>query len=538
MRSEREESLLPRPADSPWLPRDGLAATGTTDWRFVSLVILLAAVLRLYRLGADCLWIDEFFTWRMVNPGPGHGFWEQFRDNIQGPLYLAVLWPFIRDNLSEFLMRLPAALAGVAAVPLILRLGQALGDRRSGEWAALLLAVSPFHIWYSQEARGYAFLVLWSLAATLVLVRMLRDGATVRRGTAYGLLSSLAVLSNMSALFLIVAQALAVLLFAKPWRREHWRGWLTAFGLVVLVSLPWLLQATGYWYVGKLAPDGGGGLQPAGNSSLSVWVYPFTFYAMFFGFTLGPTLTELHRPDRMALVKAGLPLIAPAGLIAGALFLHGLARLRSRSRLTLSIWLIVPILVLTALRLADVKTFTPRYLAALQPLLICVAALGVARLPGRMAAVAGMAWLVLTVWSTGNYHLSDRYARDDVRAAAVWVTDHGEPGDPVLVPVVTDVFTLYYEGAGEVQDFWQCYHVADLASARRLVAERVGDAPRAWLVLSRSAALDPSHYLPVALAELGHIDTDRTFPGVRLLRVVRKEQAPSRTTSAAEVETP
>ncbi|MCD4751145.1 MAG: hypothetical protein K8R59_17365, partial [Thermoanaerobaculales bacterium] len=198
----------------------------------------------------------------------------------------------------------------------------------------------------------------------------------------------------------------------------------------------------------------------------------------------------------------------------------------------------VPVLVLTALRLADIKTFTPRYLATLLPLLLCMAALGVARLPGRTAAVAGLVWIALTVWSTGNYHLSDRYARDDVREAAVWIADHGEPGDPVLVPVVTDVFSLYYEGAAEVKDFWQCSHIADLETARRLVEERVGEAPRAWLVLSRSAAIDPSNYLPLALAELGRFDTDRSFPGVRLLRVVRDDPTPCRDTSAAEVKTP
>jgi len=521
--------------DGTWTGPGGRLAEEEGGRRFLLLVILLAAVLRFYRLGADSLWIDEVFTWRMVNPGPGHGFWEQFRDNIQGPLYMAALWPLVRDNLSEFLMRLPAALAGVAAVPLVMVLGRDIGGRRSGEWAALIMAVNPFHLWYSQEARGYAFLILWSLAATLVLVRMLRDGPTVRRGIAYGLLTGLAVLSNMSALFLAAAQALAVLVCARPWRGEHRWAWVTAYGLVALVSLPWLLQATGYWYVGRLAPEGGGGLQPAGNTALSVWVYPFTVYAMFYGFTLGPTLTELHRPDRMALVKSSLPVLAPAGLLAGALFLHGLARLRSRVRPSVLLWLAVPVLLLTALRLADVKTFTPRYLATLLPLLLCVTALGLARLPGRASAIVGVAWLALTAWSTANYHLSERYARDDVRAAADWIAERDGPGEPVLVPVVTDVFSLYYDGDGVVKDFWACDHIGDLEAARRLVGERVGEAPGAWLVLSRSAALDPDHHLPTALSELGRIDTDRSFPGVRLLRAVREGAPPPET---GEVEAP
>jgi len=532
------DNLAARPVTSPWLAVGGSDRDEMIGRRFALLVMLLAIVLRFYRLGADCLWIDEYFTWFNVNPPPGHGFWEQFRDNIQGPLYLAVLWPFAGDTLSEFLLRLPAALAGVAAVPLVMRLGRELGDARAGAWAGLLLAVNPFHIWYSQEARGYAFLVLWSLAATLVLVRMLREGATVRRGLAYGLLSGLAVLSNMSALFFCVAHGLAVLGLARPWRPEQRRGWLTAFGLVALVALPWLLQASGYWYVGRLAPGGGGGLQPVGSTSLNVWVYPFTVYAMFYGFTLGPTLAELHRPDRLALVKAGLPLIAPAGMLAGGLFLYGLLRRPWRARLTLVIWMLVPVLLLTALRLADVKTFTPRYLATLLPLMICLAAVGISRLPRHAAAAAGVAWLVFTVWSSGNYHLSSRYARDDVRAAAQWIADHDQASDAVLVPVVTDVFALYYEGEAEVKDFWRCSHVEDRATARRLVAERVGAASRAWLVLSRSEALDPDHHLPAALDELGYVDTDRTFPGVRLMRVVREAPAPADSTSATEEETP
>ena len=402
MTEPRDGSLSPRPAANPWLGGHAGTSDDAPGRRFVLLVILLAVVLRFYRLGADGLWIDEYFTWFNVNPPPGHGFWEQFRDNIQGPLYLAVLWPFVGDNLSEFLLRLPAALAGVAAVSLVMRLGRELGDARSGAWAGLLLAVNPFHVWYSQEARGYAFLVLFSLAATLVLVRMLREGATVRSGLAYGLLSALAVLSNMSALFLCVAQGIAVLVLARPWRPEQRRGWLTAFGLVALVSMPWLLQASGYWYVGRLAPGGGGGLQPVGSTSLNVWVYPFTVYAMFYGFTLGPTLAELHRPDRMELVRTALPLLAPAGLLAGGLLLYGLARLPSRTRLTLAVWVLVPVGVLTLLRLADVKTFTPRYLATLLPLLVCLAAVGVARLPRRAGAVAGVALLALTLWSTGS----------------------------------------------------------------------------------------------------------------------------------------
>lgn len=525
---------------SPWrrVTALGAAADERSDWAFVTIVMMLAAVLRLFDLGTAPMWIDEHLTWGMVNPGPGHGFWEQFRDNIQGPLYMAALWPLIRDNTSEFLMRLPAALTGIATIPLMLRLGIELDDPRSGRWAALLLAVNPFHLWYCQEARGYSFLIFFALAATILLVRMMIHGATYRRAVAYGLLAGLAVLSNMSALFLFVAQGLGVLLFARPWSNYRWRPWLAAFGIVGLISVPWLLEATGYWYVGRLAPDGGGGLQPAGNSSLNVWAYPFTLFAFFYGFTLGPTLTELHQPDRLNLLKASLPILAPAGLIVGALLLAGLARLRWWVRSSVLVWIVVPVLILTVLRLADIKTFTPRYLSALMPLLVFVAAVGLRRLSARPAVVLGLAWLALTVWATGNYHLNDRYARDDVRAAAEWIQAREAVGDVVLVPVVTNIFEFYYRGTGEVKDFWDSPHIPDAATARSLIDERVAGANGAWLVLSRSESLDPGHHLEQAFLANGIAGVHREFPGVHLLHVTGLTKSATETGTPGEVTTP
>ncbi len=525
---------------SDWLRSSDLTAMPMTsnDWPFTVVVILLAIVLRMVNLGAAPLWIDEYITWTMINPGPGHGFWEQFRDNVQGPLYLAVLWPTARDNLTEFAMRLPAALAGIATIPLMLRLGIELHDRRSGRWAALLLAVNPFHLWYCQEARGYAFLIFFTLAATIILVRMMVLGATYRRAVFYGVLAGLAVLSNMSALFLFAAQALGVLIFARPWSTPRWRSWLVAFGIVGLIALPWMLEATGYWYVGRLAQGGGGGLQPAGNSSLNVWVYPFTFYAFFYGFTLGPTLTELHQPDRLNLIKSSLPLLASAGFVAMALMLSGLTRLKLWLRSSILLWILVPVVILTILRLADIKTFTPRYLSALLPLFVYVAAVGLGRRPFRFAGVAGLIWLALTVWSVGNYHGNDRYARDDIRAAAHWIRAHESEGESVLVPVVSNVFGYYYEGTSRVRDFWDCPNVPDAETADRLIDERVDGATGAWLVLSRSEALDPGHYLEPALIARGALIDDQVFPGVRLLHVVHITPPAPETDAPLEVDTP
>ncbi len=163
-------------------PRARRAGREEISGGFLLLVTLLAAVVRFYHLGGQPLWVDEEMTWAMIRPDAGLLFGRQLLDEIQGPLYLAAVWPLAREfGLSEFWLRAPAALAGLLAVPLAGLLGRRLCGARTGRLLALLLAVSPFHLWYSQEARGYSFLMLFAIVSTLAFLR-LAAGAARRTG--------------------------------------------------------------------------------------------------------------------------------------------------------------------------------------------------------------------------------------------------------------------------------------------------------------------------------------------------------------------
>ena len=64
-------------------------------------------------------------------------------------------------------MRLPSIIAGTLAIPALYLLGRELYDRRTGLVAAAFGAASPLLIWYSQEARMYAFVELFGLLAAV-----------------------------------------------------------------------------------------------------------------------------------------------------------------------------------------------------------------------------------------------------------------------------------------------------------------------------------------------------------------------------------
>ena len=188
---------------------------------FLVMATVLGAVLRLYGLTGQSLWVDEMLTWQMIRPGIPAGFLEQILDSIQGPLYLAVVWPLLRLQDSALMMRLPAALAGIATIPLFGLVVSRLLDGRAARLAVLLLAVNPFHVWYSQEGRGYSFLMMFSVLMALAFVTLARERSGLGRALGFALATACAVWSNLGGMFLWVGMGLAMLVFFFPADKLH-----------------------------------------------------------------------------------------------------------------------------------------------------------------------------------------------------------------------------------------------------------------------------------------------------------------------------
>ena len=61
---------------------------------------------------------------------------------------------------SDFALRIPSVIFGLTSVYLLFILGRRLFNTKVGLIASFMLAISPFHIWYSQELRSYSLLML------------------------------------------------------------------------------------------------------------------------------------------------------------------------------------------------------------------------------------------------------------------------------------------------------------------------------------------------------------------------------------------
>ncbi len=120
----------------------------------------------------------------------------------------------------------------MATIPVFYVAGFEGGGRRAGAIAAALAAISPGLVWYSQEARSYALLVLTCAGSLLYVLRVVRDARGRPPPVAmWALVSALALASHYFAVFVVAPEALWLLL-AGPRRR----GVLIACGAVGLAG--------------------------------------------------------------------------------------------------------------------------------------------------------------------------------------------------------------------------------------------------------------------------------------------------------------
>jgi 4-amino-4-deoxy-L-arabinose transferase-like glycosyltransferase len=490
--------------------------------RFLVLATLLGAALRFLELTGQSLWVDELLTWQMIRHGIPASYLEQFFDSIQGPLYGAVVWPLIRIQDSPLMLRLPAAVAGVAAIPVFGLFVSRLTGGRAARLAVLLVALNPFHVWYSQEGRGYAFLMLFSVLMALAYLDLVRGKGGYRTAILFALASAAATLSNLGGMFLWAAMGLTLLFCDLPRSRRGWTVATVAFGLGILLVTPWLLKASGIWAIDRVVPGSGTGEALRGETTFSPLAWPYTVFTFFFGYSLGPSLRELHQPDRLALLRQAWPVLA-GGALPVTLGLAGSLVGIGRRRITLWLWVLVPVLILTLLATRNVKPWNPRYVAMVLPWLLALAAWGLARLPRRLSLGSTLLLIGLTLWSLGGYYGNAKYAKADVRSAAAFLTEANPDNDALLVPVVSSVFKYYYNGGAEVVETHRRPALADQPAAEEFCAEVLAGRTACWLVLGREWYFDPAGHLPRAMSRLGHLRLAHEAPGIKVYGWTRKE---------------
>ena len=209
------------------------------------LLLLVAFGLRVWRLDDQELRGDEvfgyFFSLRPL-PDIVAATVELHEPHPVASYYLQHFWLGWAGH-SEFALRFTSLWFGVLTVALLYALGQGLLTPVAALLGTLLLTLSPYAIWHSQDARMYSMSLALTIASTLLMVRWLQRQQR-RLALAYVAVTLLTLHTHYFAVFVLVAQNLFVAgrALLMPRLRLTWVNWLILQITVAFFYGPWLLR--------------------------------------------------------------------------------------------------------------------------------------------------------------------------------------------------------------------------------------------------------------------------------------------------------
>ena len=233
---------------------------------WLAVVTGIAVVLRLWGLGSE-LWLDEIVTVqdsRASTLGQLLTTYESANRHLLNSVLVRLMLTTLGD--SEVAIRLPAAVMGIASVPAIYLLARIALRSREALLAAALLAGAYHHIFFSQNARGYAGVILFSLLGTAFFLRALTRGrvvdwaayvVTMTLGFATMILAAFILAGQMVTLMLVAWQRLRLGRSTVPLVRATLLAW-AALGLCVLAVYGPMLPDLFAYFNDAYDTDGGG----------------------------------------------------------------------------------------------------------------------------------------------------------------------------------------------------------------------------------------------------------------------------------------
>jgi len=406
-------------------------------------IVTLGAVLRLWDLGAKSFWLDEIASVVLAR-APSSWFWHWlWTEEGNMALYYVLLRPWLEIHMGEATVRLLSVLPGIASIPVMYLLGRRLFGRGAGLVSALLLAVSTCAVVYSQEARGYSWLLLGTIVSTYFFARLIARPA-------YAVACAYVLAAGVTFYFhyfgLLVPVAHAVSLASLPKLRRPWKQLYLAGALTVVLAAPalWMIRA-----------------QPVRHLD---WVSR-------------PSLLELYHLGVFLAAESGKgvgPVLLVAELVLVVAFFRAMMAARN-ARADGDLWpyalvasgVLTPVII-SLLVSAVWPVFFHRFLMICLPawlLAVVAGACAIGQRRARVCAVAGVCLLSLV-----STVLSYTRVREDWRGAVNYLIMHGTAQDRVV----------YYQPVGA----WAAESYRDWlpgGSANRPTAVCVNSPSNDWL---------------------------------------------------------
>jgi len=501
----------------------------TPTWLPVALLGLAFAV-RSQNLTYHSFWFDEAMSvhWARSEVTRIIQVSMNLVEDRLPPLYYLLLhaWRLVCGD-GEVAYRFPSVLLGVLLVAVTYRLVRSLFGRPVALLSGALVALNPFLIWYSQEARMYALAAFIAACTTWSFVAALRALARRQSGLpSWGAYTVCAVVGMYTHLYtaLVVPAHGLYLLLTRP--RVH-RIWLYFLGSLVMTTLlisPLALAAL------RVSGEAGPG-NPLEGFAQRLWT-------LLVAFTVWKA--PLARPwaDGIAAMTGLLALIGliPVGVSASERGKDPAIALPAM-RLFVALLLVTPLAVASLLLLRNrLAFFGERYFIVVVPWLLVLVALGATRLyhlartlptaprvPLQMACIA-LPLVLSLIPLPGQWSAAAR--KEGWREIAAHLATHSRPEDAILIHPdwVRYPLQYYLRGGGQTYAVFSSVEAhSDLNGPLTAISTRH---PVVWLVESHVEMADPQRHVNAWLAERYPLATELYPPGLAVRAYVPGYRTP------------
>ena len=415
-------------------------------------LILIAAALRFYRLDAQDIWGDEAFS-IFLSQQPLATVVAGGADT-HPPLYPVVLlyWMQLVGS-NAFATRAWSAIIGTLAVPLIFVFVKRLTARPSIAFlSAILAAVSPLLIYYSQETRMYEQVAVLMLASAYFFICHFEPRSGGKSPTwntrflvgkirllemttiAYLLVTLGAMYTHYSAFFALVAQNIFALIY---WRQDFKRlaRWIILQAVLAGAYIPWIIVQSSF-----LGGKASGRFDEWGWRGIEM-IFGKTFLAFSAGLTLDAPLIQIVTIVFLIFVAIGV----------ASLFGYGQARMNADNKNHLDwfalLYFIVPVAIAYAVN-PVMPFFYERYVLVALPSFLVLVAIGINFIARQRTAVligVPMILIVVNLYSLNQYYFNETYAKGKYGQMMAYVSRNAQPGDALVLnnPLQKPMYRYY-----------------------------------------------------------------------------------------------
>lgn len=425
---------------------------------FILLSIIIGTLLRFFMLTDKSLWLDEGAS---LDYSDGSNFQEviskimgaESGDRFQ-PLYYLVLfyWRKLFGD-TEFAVRSLSAFLGVGAVITITCTAWQVYGKKQAFWIALLVSVSSYSIYYSQQTRAYALLLFLAALQLYFFSKALNEGRS--RGElisrwCFWIVTGFSLFCSIFIGIFTLALCLSYILVYK--NKKRWLQWWLPAALFCLPAVLFYLASPVATAPTKVAVTLS--RQPIIQNAI------FVLYGLLVGETYGPPIEDLRGGNKIQILFSYLPQLLILLLVTTIILLSLVVGLRQGTENRkyqyannfFALLFAISFSLAFLFAIATKINWLPRHSFYIYIPLIFLIPLVLRnnwkttklKIISNSAQFAIIALVILNIYSISNYYFNKEYQREDYRLIAKYLTaNHGPSVETVLLYGAANLLPYY-----------------------------------------------------------------------------------------------